>query len=306
MQYRIYWEAFGNYLMRNSNVLRPPAPRDGNWLQFSTGTSKTMLYAVANVPPRKFRIDLVLERDDAKEIFHHLHGKREEIGVEIGIDLSWEERPSEKYSHVILYQTEELDPSDHRSWEGQFIWLKEMLERFDRVFRGRLSEAISGKESFSTPSFISQEVDRIAVTLEQSGDFDPSNITDARERVLKAMVQRRGQTQFRDALLTAYEGRCCISGCGVKEVLEAAHIIPYLGDDTNHTTNGLLLRSDLHTLFDLGLISVDPKQHTVCMDRRLSETPYWEYANEKINLPNDMQLWPNTLALSRRWNGAGL
>src|ERR1700722_13744752 len=41
-------------------------------------------------------------------------------------------------------------------------------------------------------------------------------------------------------------------------VLEAAHITPYMGASTNSLLNGLLLRADIHTLFNLGLISIDP------------------------------------------------
>src|ERR1700722_13605652 len=80
--------------------------------------------------------------------------------------------------------------------------------------------------------------------------FDPKNIKDARERIRRTIVQRRGQAKFRNALLEAYGSRCAISGCGALEVLEAAHICPYQGSATNHVTNGLLLRADIHTLFD--------------------------------------------------------
>lgn len=52
--------------------------------------------------------------------------------------------------------------------------------------------------------------------------------------------------------------RCMITGCALMDVVEAAHIKPYRGDDDNHPANGLLLRADLHTLFDLDLIGVEP------------------------------------------------
>jgi len=46
-------------------------------------------------------------------------------------------------------------------------------------------------------------------------------------------------------------------------VLEAAHIKPYRGKTDSHLENGLLLRADLHTLFDLNLIGVEPDTLTV-------------------------------------------
>lgn len=53
-------------------------------------------------------------------------------------------------------------------------------------------------------------------------------------------------------LLKAYGGKCAITGCDVLEALEAAHIYPLQGVATNDASSGLLRRSDLHTLFDLG------------------------------------------------------
>jgi predicted restriction endonuclease len=59
-------------------------------------------------------------------------------------------------------------------------------------------------------------------------------------------------------------------------VLEAAHIFPYRGPQTNHVTNGLLLRADLHVLFDLGLLRIDADSLTVELDPILNGTSYAE------------------------------
>ena len=50
-----------------------------------------------------------------------------------------------------------------------------------------------------------------------------------------------------------------VTGCEALSVLEAAHIKPYRGEDDNHPSNGLLLRSDIHTLFDLDLLGIEPE-----------------------------------------------
>lgn len=88
--------------------------------------------------------------------------------------------------------------------------------------------------------------------------YGPKDISDARDRISRTITRRRGQKIFRDRLLDAYGRQCAITGCGVVDVLEAAHITPYPGPDTNHIANGLLLRADLHTLFDCGLLAIDP------------------------------------------------
>lgn len=99
--------------------------------------------------------------------------------------------------------------------------------------------------------------------IKDEDTFKVTSIKDAREKVLASIIRRQGQPKFRKTILQAYSGKCCITGCNVEAVLEAAHIIPYQGTDTNHVTNGLLLRADIHNLFDLYLISINPKTGTV-------------------------------------------
>ena len=102
----------------------------------------------------------------------------------------------------------------------------------------------------------SAETDDIILPGEAVADpFDPSSIKDAQERISRTIAQRRSQPAFRNALLDAYDRKCAITGCEVVEVLEAAHIYPYRGPDTSKVVNGLLLRADVHTLFDSGLIA---------------------------------------------------
>ncbi|MET0527522.1 MAG: HNH endonuclease [Microvirga sp.] len=135
--------------------------------------------------------------------------------------------------------------------------------------------------------------------------FDPKNIDDARRRTLAQIVQRQGQAQSREELLSAYGSKCAISACPVCEVLEAAHIVPYKGPDTNKVGNGILLRADLHTLFDLGLISIDGETFQVVASPKLAGTPYASYEGQKISLPISSCNQPSVAALDehRRWAG---
>ena len=137
--------------------------------------------------------------------------------------------------------------------------------------------------------------------LEDAVEFDPSEISDARDKVLREIAQRRGQSKFRRALLRAYNGKCAISLTAVEAVLEAAHITPYLGEQTNHITNGILLRTDLHTLFDLNLIKIDPRSMSVRVSPSLEGTPYWNYDGRKISLPIKTDDRPSPLALAEHF-----
>ncbi len=67
---------------------------------------------------------------------------------------------------------------------------------------------------------------------------------------------RLGQGAFRVLVTEAYERRCAITGERTLPVLEAAHIKPYSETGPHLISNGLLLRSDLHILFDDGYVTV--------------------------------------------------
>lgn len=140
----------------------------------------------------------------------------------------------------------------------------------------------------------------------EAGSFDPTDVVDARERVLAAITRRRGQPAFRKALMAAYGGRCAITGCDVTEVLEAAHIHPYLGPDTNHVTNGILMRADIHTLFDLHLIAVEPNTLAVRIAPGLRGGEYESLHGVSLRLPPSDALRPSASALLARAERVGI
>jgi len=119
---------------------------------------------------------------------------------------------------------------------------------------------------------------------DDGNSYDPKNTAEGRARTLREVTRRQGQPKFRKALLAAYDSKCAITGCAVTEILEAAHIRPYDGKSTNHVTNGLLLRADLHTLFDLGLISVRD-DYTIRVCASLSDTEYAKLRSVRLPAP---------------------
>jgi putative restriction endonuclease len=84
---------------------------------------------------------------------------------------------------------------------------------------------------------------------------------------------RLGQGSFRVLVTDAYARRCAISGEKTLPVLEAAHIMPYARRGPHAVRNGLLLRSDLHKLFDLGYLTVTPNLRIEVSSRLRAE---WE------------------------------
>jgi predicted restriction endonuclease len=96
--------------------------------------------------------------------------------------------------------------------------------------------------------------------------------------------------------MQAYEGKCAVTGCAIEPLLEAAHIHPYLGPHTNHVTNGLLLRADIHTLFDLGLLAVDA-EHRVVGAEILLGSEYAAMIGQRLWLPSREADRPSSKAL---------
>ncbi len=142
--------------------------------------------------------------------------------------------------------------------------------------------------------------------LTEAGAFDPAGIVDARERVLSSIVRRRGQLAFREHLLAAYNGQCAITACDFEPVLDAAHIMPYKGAETNHPTNGLLLRTDVHTLFDLKMIAIDVAMMRLLVSASLTGTCYDAYRGRPIRVPDDPISRPSRVALEQHRKESGL
>jgi putative restriction endonuclease len=88
---------------------------------------------------------------------------------------------------------------------------------------------------------------------------------------------RLGQGAFRVLVTDAYLRRCAVTGEKTLPVLEAAHIKPFALEGPNTVRNGILLRSDLHKLFDLGYITVTPALRLEVSTRLKAE---WENGRE--------------------------
>jgi hypothetical protein len=121
---------------------------------------------------------------------------------------------------------------------------------------------------------------------------------DWREPILRHIMARRGQEAFREALRERYGDRCLMTGCRLLDALEAAHIKPYRGPQDNHPANGLLLRADLHTLFDLNLVGVEPETLIVHVHPSAREAGYGDLHGRALQYSSHP---PSNEALTFRW-----
>lgn len=117
---------------------------------------------------------------------------------------------------------------------------------------------------------------------------------------------RLGQGAFRVGVTEAYSRRCAITSEKVLPALEAAHIKPYSKGGKHEVENGLLLRRDLHTLFDHGYVTVAPDSRFE-VSRRIKEEyengrDYYAMHGKNIHLPPDPKLQPSMENL--RWHNS--
>jgi len=115
---------------------------------------------------------------------------------------------------------------------------------------------------------------------------------------------RLGQGSFRILVTDAYERRCAVTAERVLPVLQAAHIRPYAQGGEHRIDNGLLLRSDLHTLFDRGYVTVTPELRLE-VSRRIREDfhngrHYYALHGEAVRAPEEAEKRPSGEFL--RWH----
>jgi putative restriction endonuclease len=122
----------------------------------------------------------------------------------------------------------------------------------------------------------------------------PNQVQEASARYGEPTIikPRLGQGAFRVAVTDAYRRRCAITGESTLPVLEAAHIRPFARSGINEVSNGMLLRSDFHKLFDAGLVTVTPELRVEVSpqikEQWFNGQPYYRLHGKALsNIPQD-------------------
>lgn len=122
----------------------------------------------------------------------------------------------------------------------------------------------------------------------------------ARINQLAKQANRPGQTQFSKKLRQNYRGRCAITGCNTSAALQAAHIRIQQGVDYNSPKNGMLLRADIHALFDALLITLSADGMTVEVSNTLTDQSYAYLKTVKIIQPDQHPPSPKNIQEHRK------
>ena len=120
------------------------------------------------------------------------------------------------------------------------------------------------------------------------------------------ITPRLGQGAFRIAVTEAYGRQCAVSEGKVLPALDAAHIRPYAEGGTHTKSNGILLRKDIHCVFDAGYATVDADYRFV-VSRKVKEVfdngeEYRRLHGKKLRLPDQRPDWPDLEFL--RWHNS--
>jgi putative restriction endonuclease len=127
------------------------------------------------------------------------------------------------------------------------------------------------------------------------------------------VMPRLGQGSFRVTIMDGFDRRCAITGERTLPILDAAHIRPWSAGGENRPGNGVLLRTDIHRLFDLGYVTIST-DHRFEVSPRLKEDyekgrHYYELHGQRLRPPRDSTFLPEPEALAwhhnNRWAKPG-
>jgi len=234
--------------------------------------------------------------------------------LHLPIDLAWDAfgegngvaSLQEMRERISKYRHIKLNPGNNPNvgcimLAEPFFWARELwiptppeFSRYNQQGQGFDSEsgpgqslwrAVSERLRYAPPPDVNTAIATMAA-IESAGVGRP-----------KIVLPRLGQGSFRVLLTDFYDRRCALTGERTLPVLDAAHITPYCISKRHELSNGLLMRSDLHRLFDGGYLTVDPVERKVIVSNRIRQEfengkEYYRLEGRVIREPHDLTIRP--------------
>lgn len=173
------------------------------------------------------------------------------------------------------------------SWAGSIVQGK--------TFAGDSSEGTS----------LWNEMERAAARTGQQGFSDPPDETQSKFGPPILVAPRLGQGAFRVAITELYQRQCALTDGKVLPALDAAHIRPYAEGGTHTKSNGILLRKDIHSVFDAGYATIDSSDYRFVVSDKVRDVfhngnEYRRLHGTVLRLPANPADHPDREAL--RWH----
>lgn len=172
----------------------------------------------------------------------------------------------------------------------------------DQAEMESFSEVLEHGEKEEALDFVAGYWNKSQDLLRVKAEIDSSPDADERSRTLVEMVRRKGQDDFRRKLIEAYGSECAITRYNAVGALQAAHITSYFGPKSQCVSNGILLRADLHLLYDSYQLAINPETMRVELSEQLKRTTYKELGNKELKLPKDKSLRPSEKRLFSKYS----
>lgn len=137
LQQHLYWTAFKDFMDTRGSSVRCQNPSAQHWMNMSIGRSGFWLNAKVNSLKSRISVNLNMKTVNGKLSYKYLADNRDQIEIEFGSALEWNELPN-KNTSIISLSLEAADFRVQEEWEMQFSWLADKLEKLDNVFRKRV------------------------------------------------------------------------------------------------------------------------------------------------------------------------
>ncbi len=133
-----YWQGLEKYMADNGSKLTGQTP--GPWQEqyFNIGRANTGIIVKLHIRENKIRIEIKLfTKKNSKVFFNLLHKDKKAIEKDLGVSLDWQEFPKKAYSSIGV-NFNNLNIKDEKDWGLQYIYIKNVVEKFDKVFTHRI------------------------------------------------------------------------------------------------------------------------------------------------------------------------
>lgn len=242
--------------------------------------------------------DLVYFWQAGKSFLAKTRATTDAVPIAPGMPASWEDSGKRQYASRFEFEVLDEAPAEKPRWikdvgprlTGKTPDLR-TIPKFDHP----------DDEHLLASYFSSSPVEKVLFDLlkdvgtEAEADMarlDLNVLTeDQREMVEKLVAMREGQSAFRRALLDVYPS-CAVTGTTLEATLDAAHIAGYKGLQSNDVKNGLILRKDIHKLFDSHLLAIDADGR-VRVAPVVTDPTYRDLDGQKAILPGKLQSQPD-------------
>jgi putative restriction endonuclease len=240
--------------------------------------------------------------------------------VQLPISLAWESfgegngvrSLSEMRDRIARYRRSPIGPMDNPSvgcillaepfFFNEGNWIPIPSDFSLNIVQGK---GYSSEDASSGEALWRAVTERLSTDANANLNPGPATVAAVESRYGQPMLvrPRLGQGAFRVIVTDVYERRCTITGERTLPVLDAAHIKPYSAGGPHQPENGLLLRSDLHTLFDKGYMTIDANDLEVVVSGRIREEfengrDYYQLHGRAIRLPSESGHQPSREYLS--------